>query len=328
MARVLPASGAGRALYWLHDHALLPVAATLWSGPAPWSLAWLLPAALLGGLALIEALGLGAPIRRLQRGVGLFLLAQPVGRALLRRTRRNADGFLPVLAAGQVADALAGLKTQILFGETPDPASVARVRQIAGLAADLGRRDGSALLKLLEAAAVLAIADRNAPQRPLEHADAWASDPALRPHGERLREMRVLAVDGWADPDAGWTERARGAVFAAGARLEGNASPASEPETAALMLLTAARLALANPEGRIAALAWLSAWRRNRLRRALTGARGRDGQAEAEGLVDFEFWAALIEAAPDADAGHGLAATERDHGELFAATGRRAGDAA
>lgn len=268
---MLPHEGPGWYLYALHDRVWLPLRALIWTRAGVWSLLWLVPVLALALLVLVEYLGLAQPLRRMQVAVlrgflrsrfspYLLALQQKIG------WRRGHEGQLVAVLEAELARHEAGLKEATEASQRADSLGLSRsVVQLAYLrAADLPAQ--------LRCAGGLMLIAR--------HADR-----------EQVSRISAKLHRIWSDED--------------GARIEAIlTTDPTEPEPLFDLLrapsgkaadLAVATLAMARPEARCRAdlvRAWFTEWARMRHdprqdSRAL---------AEAERLIDFEFWAARAEA--------------------------------
>lgn len=297
--RLWPATGPGWLAYWLHDMLWLPIYGGLWLAPFPRGFVWALPLAIVALLALLEFLGWVAILRGLQLWIlRLAFLRLPSGLAgaLVRLTpaRGQALAVLDELCVERVAF----LQAEI---EDAEPHPLERPAH------------------LTEAARLHALRCRVLPEAPLAVQMAaievlsfavWADQP--------LPKDLVGAIDG-AAPGAralrlAATEPLEASEVALLLRL-----PATAPGPLAVVTLAMALAARSLPQ----ALAWFPVWA-ERQYRAPNGF-----LTAAEGLIAFEFWAALAESRrPDTGTDPLLAETlgpqglrPRNLGEVFARRG-------
>lgn len=268
---VLPHEGPGWYLYALHDWLWLPLRALLWTRAGLWSLIWLVPAALLILLALVEFLGLAQPVRRMQVAVLRMFLRSRFSHLLLAVQqrlgwRRGHEGQLVAVLEGELARQETALKTACEAGERED--SFALTRSVVQLAY-LRAADPAAQLRCAENLMLIA-----------RHADA-----------EEVSHLRTKLRRIWPEED--------------GARIERlMMTDPAQPEPLFTLLqgggdhgadLALATLAMARPAALLRAdlvRAWFTEWagmRHDPLRDNRT-------LLDAERLIDFEFWAARAEA--------------------------------
>jgi len=147
VTEALSPDGVGWLLYSLHDSIWLPFWSFVWVRAGIWSLIWWLPVSALAGLTLVEFLGLGQPLRRLQTAVLRGLLRSPVSPLVLAAQQRlgwqhNREGLLVSVLESELLVAEAALRAAAEAGGTADTARVSRLMtQLAYLrAADPARQ--------------------------------------------------------------------------------------------------------------------------------------------------------------------------------------------
>ena len=271
--RFFPLSGPTRAIYWAHDALWLPFQAAIWTSAFPYGLIWLVPLAGFLLLVSLEFTGLLQAIRRGQLAMlsgflraGLDPLLVSSNRLAARRA--GPDGtLLEALAAERDAASL----SQVLARDADGLAGLQRYRRL--------------LLNL----------------RPDEQGRAIAAVEAMclsrsldRPEDPRLRA--TLAAH-WPDLAKAWAEWAPGQPGSdaeeptAGIIQSMEGLPAMPATDLALATL---RHSLQAGPGHPALLAWFTAW--SDLRYAAGSAAA--ALAEAEAMIQFEYWAARAETAP------------------------------
>lgn len=270
-ARWFSRSGTGILVYWIHDHVWLPLRGQLWTAIFPAGFIWAVPICLVLALVLTEYLVLFAPLRAAQIGLLRWLSRPGRGWVLVGGAQLIAPlGLVPVQAIAVLSDLRQTEHARLLEaldrGGAVDPG---RLAQLEALLVQLLPAGEVQVLAALEAIALTTVANRRS-QGGLEalHARLAAMAPPLDALVRRsldlpspLESLR-LASD-----------------------LEHDVTPSPS-------LLAARTLAVAlaiRADGRSEHLAWFQAWARRRL-----GPQP-ERLAEAEGLVAFEFWAALAE---------------------------------
>lgn len=267
----LPPTGIGYLLYAAHDRVWLPLWSWLWLRSGYWSLLWFGPFAVLSLLALSEFLGFGTPLRRMQVAVLRYGLRHDwirvlIGFQQILGWKRGHEGLLVAVIDSELQQAESQAKAAIEAGQAQDVTMLCRMT--VGLA-------------YLRANAPLA-KTRCAEQ----HLLAAMLDPAK---GTDLRsELRRI----WGDETAG---RIEAMTMIPDEAIPGAASglsaPARAPDALALLTLGVVhRAILSQPD---AASAWFTQWALQRCRPEIP----RDDLAQAETMIDFEFWAAICERA-------------------------------
>lgn len=263
--------GLGWYLYALHDRVWLPLRSLFWTRAGIWSLLWWLPVLLLIVLAVTEFLGLAQPLRRMQVAVLRWFLRSPFSQLLLSLQqrlgwRRGHEGLLVAVLESELAREEAALKTAAEAAEAGDTLALTRsVVQLAYLRA----ADPAAQLRCAEGLMLIgrfAGADDIAALR--------AKLRRIWPEEEGLRIEALLLTDS-AEPEP---------LFALLRNASGSAAD-----------LALATLAMARPQALSRAdlvRSWFGEWARMRHDPQLN----RSALADAERLIDFEFWAARAEA--------------------------------
>lgn len=271
--RALPVDGAGRLLYALHDTLFVPVWSWVWVSAGIWSLLWIVPLLLLLCAVAVEFLGFAQPLRRLQiAGLRLYLRG-PAARAALTGQqllgwRHNREGLMVAVLEADLAGAEATIR-QALEAGRKDAATGRLVR----LAVQLAYLRAGDPLYQLRGAEHLAL---------IEACDGAETAARLR---ERLAQIwspeiaRRMVDLGCATPEA---------LPGLLAGLRSARLPA--PDLALATLAMARPEALARPD---LVRAWFTEWAQLRHHAPST----LPELAEAERMIDFEFWAARAETA-------------------------------
>lgn len=267
----LPPTGIGYLLYAAHDRVWLPLWSWLWLRSGYWSLLWFGPFSALLLLALSEFLGFGTPLRRLQVAALRYGLRHNWIRALI--------GFQQILGWKRGHE---GLLVAVIESELRQAESQAKAAIEAGQAQDV--------TILCRMTVCLAYLRANAPMAQTrcaeQHLLAAILDPAK---GADLRsELRRIWGDETADRIEAMTMIPDKAIPDAASGLS---APGHAPDRLALLTLGVVhRAILSQPD---AASAWFTQWALQRYRPDIP----RDDLAQAEGMIDFEFWAAICERA-------------------------------
>jgi len=275
--QLLRPTGPGRALYWVHDEVWLPFHGRVWTAIFPDALIWVVIAVGLSLVAMIEYLGIAAPLRRAQVATLKGLLVGLPGPVLAMHRVLGAAG----LRAGLAEQVLRDLRDDALhpfIGPDPDPdeAAFRRLCQLQGLQLAFGvqsRRDLVAVADVLGLAAI----------------KPGARDDLATPLRQAAARLKPVSVPFWTDMSVSSTFALDlPATLQATADLE--AADLSPEDLACRTVRICAGLVT---RGDGAAMVWFDTWAR--LRTGTDAARaGR--LAEAESLCAFEFWAALAEA--------------------------------
>lgn len=262
--------GPGRLLYLAHDRVWLPFWSLVWVRSGFLSLVWWVPVVIFSAMALMEFLGIGQPVRRLQIGIIRRLMRGRAGWYVLLLQqmlgwKHNREGLLVATLKADFTRESAGLRRAIEAGESRDGVRLGRLMLwLAHLRATdpaIQVRCAEALMLIVRAggeAAAAPVAARLGrillPEDSAQLTDAITPDPEA--HSERLDDLR------------------RGDL---------------EPVALALTTLAMARAgSLARPR---LARAWFVEWARQRH----AGSSGSAALVAAEQMIDFEFWAALAE---------------------------------
>lgn len=304
--------GPARVLYQIHDLVWLPLRGWFWVAPFPGGLMWLVPAAGLIGLALIEYLGVAAPLRTAQTAGIRMALQGRAGPALVLW-----DGVLRGmgLRAGQVRKVAIEMRDasrcavitaiEMRAGSGPVAALVHQETIVLRLSDGDDRDFVSALetlcLARLGKSPVGDILVQTIVQKSGSEASKWRAC------------VRACQTD-TLDLDA--------ALAAAGAIVRNSGD-------AAALAVTTMQVALAvTTLGQPGFMAWFDAWARLR---AGTDPTGLAALGQAETMISFEFWAAQAERNIQLSSTGSLQAEAfethfgpRDRGEVFARTGRNA----
>lgn len=271
--RVLPADGAGWPLYALHDALFVPVWSWVWVSSGIWSLLWWVPLLLLFCAVAVEFLGFAQPLRRLQiAGLRLYLRS-PAARAALTGQqllgwRHNREGLMVAVLEADLTGVEARICQALEAGRKDAPTGW--LARLAWQLAYLRAEDPVCQLRGAEHLALIEACDgAEAAARLREYlAQIWSPEIA-----------RHMAELGCAPPEA---------LPGLLAGLRSARLPA--PDLALVTLAMARPQALARPD---LVRAWFTEWAQ--LRHHAPG--GRNDLAEAERMIDFEFWAARAETA-------------------------------
>ncbi len=267
----LQPTGVGYLLYAAHDRLWLPLWSWLWLRADYWSLLWFGPFAVLLLLALSEFLGFGTPLRRLQVAALRYGLRHNGMRALIAFQqvlgwKRGHEGLLVAVIDSELRQAETQAKAAIEAGRAQDMTMLCRMT--VGLAY-LRANAPLAQTRCAEQHLLVAMLDRD--------------------KGADLRaELRRIWGDETADKVETMTMIPDAAIPAAASGLS---MPGRAPEELALLTLGVVhRAILSQPD---AASAWFTQWALQRYRTDMP----RPDLARSEGLIDFEFWAAICERA-------------------------------
>jgi len=267
----LPPTGIGYLLYAAHDRVWLPLWSWLWLRAGYWSLLWFGPFAVLLVLALIEFLGFGTPLRRLQVAALRYGLRHNWIRALIGFEqilgwKRGHEGLLVAVIDSELRQAEAKAKAAIEAGREQDVTMLCRMTVgLAYLRANMPLAQTRCAEQHL--LAVMLERDEGADLRS-QLRRIWGDETA-----DRIEAMTMIADE--VIPDA----------------VSGLTAPGRAPAELALLTLGIVhRAILSQPE---AASAWFTQWARQRYRADIA----RDDLVQAEGMIDFEFWAAICERA-------------------------------
>lgn len=269
--RALPVDGVGWALYALHDALFVPLWSRFWVSAGIWSLLWWLPILLLICAATVEYLGLAQPFRRLQIAALRLFLRGPLARATLTGQqllgwRHNREWLMVAVLETDLAQAEAQIRQALEAGlkETP-------TRRLARLSLQLAYLRAGEPLYQLRGAEHLALIEACEGEEPAARlrarmAQVWSPEIAQR-----------MADLGQAPPEAlpGLLAGLRSARLTA-------------PDLALVTLAMVRPQVLTRPD---LVRAWFTEWAQLRHHAA------RADLAEAERMIDFEFWAARAETA-------------------------------
>lgn len=268
---ILPPTGPGYLLYAAHDHLWLPFWSWVWMRSGFWSLLWFGPLAVLLVLVLVEFLGLGQPLRRLQVAALRLALRRNWTRGLLVIQQmfgwsRQHESLLVCVIDCDLRSESAKAMAAVESGRGHDVTVLCRM--ILALAY-LRATSGAAQIRCAEQHLLAAMLDRD-------------TAVAL---GTGLRRI-------WGDETA---DRIEAKTMIADEEIPvaiaGLSARDGKPDDLALLTLGIVRCAiLTQPD---AAGAWFTRWAQLRCRIDPR----RNDLAAAERLLDFEFWAAVCEGA-------------------------------
>ncbi|RCW80712.1 hypothetical protein [Paracoccus lutimaris] len=264
-------AGIGYLLYAAHDRIWLPLWSWLWLRSGYWSLLWFGPVAVMLLLALTEFLGFGTPLRRLQVAALRYGLRHNWTRALIGfqqilRWKRGHEGLLVAVIDSELRQAEAQAKAAIEAGRAADVTMLCRMT--------IG----------------LAYLRANAPPARTRCAEQHLLAALLEP--DKAAALRSDLRRIWGDETAGKVEAMTMIPDEAiPDAASGLSAPGRAPADLALSTLGVVRRAvLSQPD---AASAWFTQWALQRYHPDLP----REDLAQAEGMIDFEFWAAVCERA-------------------------------
>lgn len=259
-----------RAIYWAHDALWLPFQAAIWTSAFPYGLLWLMPLAAFCLLIGLEYTGLVQAVRRGQLAMFSALLRAGLDPLLvssnrLAGRRAGSDGtLLEALAAEREAAALALVQAM-------DTAGLAELQRYRRLLLNLRPDQQSRAIAAIEAMCISLSLNR--PEDPNLRA-------ALAEHWPDLAGAWAVWAPKLPGTDA---ESPTAGIIQSMAGL--SAMPATE------LALATLRHSLQAGPGHPALLAWFSAW--SDLRYAAGPAAA--VLAEAEAMIQFEYWAARAE---------------------------------
>lgn len=301
---VLPPTGLGYLLYTAHDHLWLPFWSWVWMRSGFWSLLWFGPLAGLLLLVVIEFLGFGQPLRRLQIAALRLALRRNWTRGLLAIQqmfgwKRQHESLLVCVIDCDLRSESAKAMEAVESGKRFDVTVLCRM---ALALAYLRATSGAAQIRCAEQHLLAAMLDK----------DAAATLGA---------ELRRIWGEETADRIAVKTMVAEEEIPAV---LAGLSAGEGKPDDLALQTLGIVRCAALTQTD--AAGAWFTRWAQLRCRIDPR----RNDLAAAERLFEFEFWAAICEKALAERAAAGGrvtwlpkwlpgVATYRSRGELAAA---------
>ena len=271
--RFFPLSGPTRAIYWAHDVLWLPLYAAIWTSAFPYGLIWLAPLGAFCLMAGLEFMGFAQGFRRGQLAVFSVLLSSGLDPLLIASNRLAArragpEGtLLEALAKERDAAAL----TTVLAKGSAGLASLQRYRR---LLLNLRPDQQSRAIATIEAMCLSRSLNR-------------PEDPNLR--GALAQHWPDLA-GAWAE----WTAKLpqNGVDGLTAGIVQSMAGLSSMP--AKDLALATLRHSLQTGPGNLALLSWFSAW--SDLRYAAGPAAAT--LAEAEAMIQFEYWAARSEVPP------------------------------
>lgn len=263
--------GLGYLIYAAHDRLWLPLWSWLWLRADYWSLLWLAPLTILLVLALAEFLGVGMPLRRLQvaalrQGLRRNWSRGMIGFQQLLGWRRGHEGLLVAVVDCELRQAEAAARTAIEAGQPHDVETLCRMTVAL---AYLRASAALAQVRCAENCLLVDLIDRaKGADLRLQLRLIWGDEVT-----DRIEAMAMIADNVVPDAVAGLSTPGRGA------------------EDLALLTLGIVRAAvLSQPD---AASSWFTQWALERCSPEMP----RDDLARAEGLIDFEFWAATCERA-------------------------------
>lgn len=268
---ILPPTGPGYLLYAAHDHLWLPFWSWVWMRSSFWSLLWFGPLAGLLVLVLIEFLGLGQPLRRLQVAALRLALRQNWTRGLLAIQqmlgwKRQHESLLVSVIDCDLRSESAKAMEAVESGRGFDVTVLCRMTLAL---AYLRATSEAAQIRCAEHQLLAAMLDNDAAEAlGAGLRRIWGDETA-----DRIEAMTMVAEEGIPAAIAGLSARE------------------NKPDDLALQTLGIVRCAtLTQPD---AAGAWFTRWAQLRCR---IDPRPND-LAAAERLVEFEFWAAICERA-------------------------------
>jgi hypothetical protein len=281
----------------------LPFDAAVWTAVFPYGAVWLLPVAILAGIVAVEFLGFAQPVRRSQ--VWLIERALDLGLAGLllwgHRAIQRFSGPEGTLVAAVVREQRDSTRNAVIEGSAAVSDVLQRLQVLCIALLPDSAREGIAGIEVLALAKTRNEADTAGLAETVER--AW---PDLFAYWERF-----LDGDSASDPIA--------RIVEASGQLG-----AMSPEEAAVATLAFSCLQAST---RLALLHWHEVWAQLLYQGQAAGLQLR----EAEGLIQFEYWAAHAEgdgSGPGFDALLSAALPSlvhiRDRGERAA---RRAGEA-
>lgn len=262
-------AGIGYLLYVTHDRVWLPLWSWLWLRSGYWSLLWFGPVALLLLLVLTEFLGFGTPMRRLQVAVLRYGLRHNWTRALI--------GFQQILGWKRGHD---GLLVAVIDSELKRAETEAKVAIEAGRAQDV--------TMLCRMTVGLAYLRANVPLVWTRCAEQHLLATLLEPDkaAELRSDLRRIWGDETADRIEAMTMIPDEAIADASSGLS---APLRAPADLAMLTLGVVhRAVMSQPD---AVSAWFTQWAQERYRPHIP----REDLVQAEGMIDFEFWAAVCE---------------------------------
>lgn len=270
---LLPKDGLALLLYQIHDGLWVPFKAQAWVQNGVGSLTWFVPIGVLAALALTEYLGIAQPVRRLQAAALRLALHSGNGRWVLVLQQylgwgRDLEAFLIGLIDSDLTRARVDVMEALESGRTIDANALGRATiQRAYL------RAGDKAIHAICAETLCLMVALGASRAELE---PWERIIAriLGPHA--LKDLRTAL-----QPDPVEIETA----------LDTLADPATSAQRLALMTLAHAGSQVRVAPERVRA--WFDLWAQ--LARMPNAASSH--LADAEAMIDFEFWAARAESA-------------------------------
>lgn len=272
VTEALAPTGPGRFLYVLHDALWVPFWARIWTRAGVWSLLWLGPFVVLIACLAVEFMGVAAPLRGIQVAVLRRTLRSRWGAGLVRLQqilgwRRNHEGLLVAVARAELGEAADRARASLEAGMPLATQSL--VRAVLSLAYLRAASPPDQVAAVEAMALVTSLAGEEATVRASAQLRRIWSDPVAD------------EIDALLNVDETRLAQLRHALVAA----------TLKPAEAALVTLGVSQRA--GGQGHVAARSWFTTWARLRL----TPDRPRPDLAEAETLIDFEFWAARSETA-------------------------------
>lgn len=304
--------GPARVLYQIHDLVWLPLRGWFWVAPFPGGLMWLVPAAGLILLVLIEYLGVAAPLRTAQTAGIRMALRGRAGPALVLW-----DGVLRGvgLRAGQV---------RRVAIEMRDASRSAVITAI-----EMGAGTGPVAALVHQETVVLRLSDGD--DRDLMSAVETLCLARLgkSPMGDVLAQTIVQKSGSEASKWRAWALACQTGTLDLHAALAAAGALVRNGGDAATLAVTTMQVALGvTTLGQPGFMAWFDAWARLR---AGSDQAGLAALVQAETMIAFEFWAAQAEGSIQRPGTENLLAEAfethfglRDRGEVFARTGRGA----
>lgn len=268
----LAQDGPGWLLYLLHDVVWVPLWSWIWVRSGFWSLIWLAPIAVLSVAVLLEFLGLAQPLRYLQAAVLRLVLNSWAGGALLGFQQalgwgRNREGLLVAILRADLLRAETAAKA-VAETEVAGKLNPTALGRTASQLCYLRAQEEATQIRVAEALALIAIV---APPEVTAHWRAVVQRIWSPPETDRIEALTLITPQ---SIETLLAEIRQGVVA---------------PVTLALATLGVARDDSLHRQDLVQA--WFTHWAR--LRHHTTPRRV--DLAEAETLIDFEFWAARAE---------------------------------
>lgn len=269
-SEALSPDGPGWLLYILHDAVWVPFWSWVWVRSGFWSLIWLAPMAVLAFVVGLEYLGLAQPLRRLQTSVLRLVLRSWAGGAVLGFQQmlgwgRNREGLLVAILRADLLRAETAAKAAAETGGAVNPTALGRS---ASQLCYLHAQDEPTQIRVAEALALIALvapADSTAQWRGVMRR-IWSP-----PETDRIQALTLITPQ---DLETLLADMRQGVVA---------------PAILALATLGVARDdSLQRPD---LVQGWFTDWAQLRHHTTLR----RVDLAQAETLIDFEFWAARAE---------------------------------